>query len=162
MRLVAVWKRHFLGLEAAVVLALVSFFAIWYYQFDGVSHISVLLSGNRANLYKTLATISATLLGFSLTSVSIAIGLVPREQLSLVRGSKHYSTLWKVFMHAIYSLGALTIWALVSLVADKDSAPVPWVVIPTLMFFGLSLFRVLRMVWVFKNLIQIVTQEPSH
>ena len=67
----AFWRKHFLAFEAVIVVLLTLGFAVWYFLWEGSATIDGLLRDNRGNIYKTAATIAASLLGFSMTSTSI-------------------------------------------------------------------------------------------
>ena len=92
--LVAFWKRNFLVLEALVAVALTAAFAVWYFLWEGSVSVEELLRDNKGNVYRTVATISASLLGFSITATSIIFALSSHERLELLRTSPRYSDLW--------------------------------------------------------------------
>lgn len=161
MRLLIFWRRHFLSAETGIVVALIIFFTVWFFSFDGASYVDVLMQDNRGNIYRTTATIAGALLGFSITATSIVLGFSSKEGLTLVRGSAHYPTLWKTFFQTIWRLGALTVTALICLIWDKNSSPVSWLVIPFLLFVGLSIVRVARTIWMLERLIGIIIKPPK-
>lgn len=152
------WERRFLGAEAGIAGILILFFIIWFFALEGASHVDALMHNNRANIYRTTATISGTLLGFSITSTSVALGFLPNERLDLVRGSRHFPALWKTFFQTIRFLGCLTIVSLIGLVWDKDCSPNSLIVIPFLFFLLLSIIRLLRTIWIIEQLIKIITK----
>ena len=156
IRLHSFTREHFLGVDAGVVIALTLLFIAWFLSFGGASHVDALMQGNRANIYGTTATIAGSLLGFSIAVTSIVIGLSSSDRLAIVRGSAHYSTLWKTFLQTTRCLGALTITALICLIRDKDTDPVSWFVIPFLLFAGLSVVRLARSIWILEQLIEII------
>ena len=160
MRLPRFWQRHFLRMEAGIIFVLTLLLTVWYFWFDGAPQIVMLMKENRANIYGTTATIAGALLGFSMAAVSIVLGFSSNERLELVRGSEHYPTLWKTFFQTIWWLGGLTVIALVCLIWDKDSDPVSWFVIPFFLFFGLSVIRVVRIIWLLQRLVEIII-KPS-
>ena len=162
--LLGFWRRHFLCVEAAIVVLLTVVFAIWYFLWEGSSVVDVLLKDNKGNVYRTAATIAASLLGFSMTATSIIFGLSSHERLELLRESPHYSALWNTLIQTILSLAGLTVMTVVSLLMDKDSYPVTWSVswlfIPFFFFVALSSVRLLRTIWLLDRLTRIISR-PS-
>ncbi len=154
----ALWKRHFLGLEAALVVALTSLLAGWMLLLDGTSHVQEFMHGNRVNIYRTTASIAGTLLGFSITGASLALSYSSSPRLVLLRNSAHYPTLWKSFVQATRFLGTLTITALAGLVWDRENAQVVWLFIPLCLFFGLSVVRLIRVIWILEQIIKIISR----
>jgi hypothetical protein len=150
------WKRQFLLVEGALAFLLTIGFAIWYWGFGGASATSALLSGNRAALYGTMASISGSLLGFVITSTSIVIGFSASDRLAVVRESQQYPMLWRTFSASIRALAGATGVGLLCLLLDRDSVPIPWLVVPLLFFVLLSLLRLARTIWALENIIALV------
>ncbi len=117
------WKEHFLLAEGGFALLLTVSFGIWYSSFGRASATSSLLSGNRATLYGTVASISGSLLGFVITATSIVIGFSATDRLAVVRERKQYPMLWRTFSATIRALALTTIVALLCLLLDRDAAP---------------------------------------
>ena len=161
IRLQSLWRKHFLGAEAGVVIALTLLFIAWFLSFAGASQVDAFMQGNRANIYGATATISGSLLGFSIAVTSIVIGFSSSDRLAIVRGAAHYSTLWKTFFQTTRCLGALTVTALICLIWDKDTDPVSWFVIPFLLFAGLSVVRLARSIWILEQLIEIIIKPQA-
>ena len=159
-RLLVFWRKHFLGVEAGIVIVLTILFATWFFLFGGAPHVSALMQNNRGNIYRTTATISGSLLGFSMAVMAIVLGFSSSDHLAIVRDSKHYATLWKTFFQTIWCLGGLTVTALICLIWDKDCLPVSWLVIPFLLFVGLCVVRVTRTIWTLERLIGIIIKPP--
>jgi hypothetical protein len=99
-----------------------------------------------------------SLLGFSITAVSIVLGYAASEKLLIVRKSKHYQDLWNVFKSAIRVLALATVVALLGLIFDKNDQPLNFLVYSNVFTVILSSFRVARCVWVLENIIMIVTK----
>ena len=148
-------------MDAGIVFVLTLLLAVWFLCFDGEVYVDALMQDNRAIIYGTTATIAGALLGFSIAAASIVLGFSSNERLELVRGSAHYSTLWRTFFQTIWWLGGLTVIALVCLIWDKDSDPVSWFVIPFFLFFSLSVVRVARIIWILQRLVEIIIKPPQ-
>ena len=160
MRLPGFWRRYFLEVETLIAVLPSIGLAIWLGFFEGMPVVNDLISGNRANIYRTSATIAGTLLGFSITVASLVLNFASSPRLALVRRSRHYPKLWKTFFQTIRCLGGLTIIALVCLTWDKENEPLTWLIIPLLLFLSLSIVRLVRVIWILEQIIGIVSR-PS-
>lgn len=155
------WCEKFLIIELLVVLLLTVCFVFWYYQLNGSNELKPFLDGNRTAIYSTLATIFGSILGFVITATSIIIGFSASEKLSIVKNSKHYKTLWKVFSSTIRALSFAVVIAFLSLILDRDNRPCS--ILLFFMFFTLffSLVRIWRTIWVLENIIEIITTNSK-
>jgi len=162
MTLINWYNRNFILFEFCLVLVLSSGFVIWGEVFSGSTSINNWLFGIRKELYSTIASISGALLGFIITSISIVIIFVESDKLELLRKSKNYETLYRVFIAAIKYLAFTTLIAIIGLVADKDLSPHNWIMY--LVFFGvlLSIFSLGRCIWVIEKLISIITSRSTN
>lgn len=160
MRLPGFWRRHFMEVEALAAVLPNILLVIWLVFFDGMSAVNDLVSGNRANIYRTVASIAGTLLGFSIAVASLVLNFASSPRLAVVRRSRHYPELWKTFFQTTRFLGGLTVIALVCLIWDKDDAPLSWLVIPFCLFLSLAIVRLVRVIWILEQIIGIVSR-PS-
>ena len=159
-RISKVWGRHFLGLEALVAILPAVALATWMLWFDGSDHVHTLLHGNRTNIYRTVATLSVTLLGFSLAAASFALNSTSSPRLTVLHQSPHYPTLWKTFFQTVHILGALALTSLVCMIWDRDCAPNTLLLIPFTLFAGLSTIRLARVIWILEQIIGLVSMPP--
>jgi hypothetical protein len=141
-------------------LLLATAFSVWSERWNGKAIIDATLDGNRSAVYAALATISGSLLGFVITAASIVLGFSASEKLAIVRESKHYPTLWQVFIAAIRALAFSTIVCIVALVLDRDKQIIHGVMYVAAFGCILAAARVARCVWVLENIIKLVAQ-PS-
>ena len=160
------WRRHFLGVEAAAVLLATFGFAVWYLWIGGCDVVGELVKGNRANVYRTTATIAGSMLGFSITSTSVIVAVSSREGLRTVRESGQYQTLWKTLLQTVWGFAGLTVVSIVCLVFDKDVARMPevvalvsFLVIVFLFFLCFSVARLIRTIWILDRVARILSQE---
>jgi multisubunit Na+/H+ antiporter MnhF subunit len=154
------WSVNFLAAElvAAAVGALV--FGLWVWSLGGDSTVNDVLRGNRADLYGVLASIFGALLGFVITTLSIVLGFSTSDRLVIVRDSKHYATLWKVFTASIRALGLATAVAVASLVIDRENHPVSFALVICAFTTLLATARIARSVWILERVVGLVT-APS-
>jgi hypothetical protein len=154
------WEVHFLRIQFGLALLTgIGLFA-WYRWFNGWNDIHAILTGNRAAVYGALASIWGSLLGFTITAVSIVLGFAASERMAIMRSSDHYETLWRVFTLAIRVLGLATVAALIGLVYDRDSAPHPWALLLCAVTTVLAIMHLMNCVWVLEQVVRIVT-APS-
>ena len=144
-----------------IIIILTLLLAVWMFSYDGVSHVREFMRGNRTNIYGTTAGITGALLGFSLTGMSIVLSFTSSPRLTLLRDSQHYPTLWRTFAQATRYLGGLTVTALVCLAWDRESAQLPWFVIPFSLFVGLSMVRLLRVIWIIERIVGIISKSQQ-
>jgi hypothetical protein len=69
--------------------------------------------------------------------------------------------LWRTFSATIRALAVATAVALLCLLLDRDAAPVPWLVVPLVLFVLLSLLRLARTIWALEHIIMLVTKPMS-
>jgi len=115
------WRLHFLILEPLLSLTITGLFAFYIMRGSGDSIIARF--HNRASVYGAMATIFGSLLGFVITAFSILVTLNESVRLTIVRGSKHYPTLWRVFTNAMNLLTLATIACLSALSIDDEQCP---------------------------------------
>ncbi len=148
------YQHRFLTWELAAALIL-SGAAIAYVEFGwGREHLVEALQGVRQGMYVAIASISGSLLGFILATVTIVQGFLALPRLALVRGSKHYPTLYTIFFSAIRYLAVTTVWGLIAVALDRDVCPKVWVsyVMSTLVL--VSIARLYRCIWALENVVR--------
>lgn len=119
-----------------------------------------LFDGIRVGFYTLLASVSASLLGFSIATLAIVIALMPSPRLKLVRESKHYASLYGIFLTAMKFLGLTTIVSFISLFIDTDRSPQVWLTYICLWSSILAFFSVYRCIWVMGRIVDIIV-KPS-
>lgn len=153
------WEEHFLQLEFFVPVFITAGFIIWGEVYAGRAVMDTLLEGNRSAVYGTLAAIFGALLGFVITAVSIVLGYVSNDEMTLVRKSAHYEDLWMVYKAAMRSLAVATIAGLLGLIFDRESNPMPVLFYLNIMTTTLAFFRLGRSIWVLENIISLTTMQ---
>ncbi len=155
------YEAHFMRNEVLIGLVAAVIFATWSYGFNGAASVNRLLSQNRAQLYGTLASIAASLLGFVIAAVTILLTLWPMKTLTLLKESNHGDTLWVLMKSAMRWLALSTAACLVSLMLDRDGAPEPALLDLTFFVLAVTVFRIIRTIWVLERVIDIVTRRPT-
>jgi hypothetical protein len=158
MKLRKLWEANFLFLELILAGLLSLIFSAWSELINNGQLISSIFFETREVMYGALVALFGSMLGFSITAVSIVLGYATNDKLEIVRKSKHYPQLWKVFKAAIKVLALATVASLVGLIFDKDALPINFILYLNLFLLLLSVFRVARAIWVLENIIAIVTK----
>lgn len=164
------WRRNFLLVEWAIAVlgTIVIEVCLWILSHnplvESLLHsnpiLEKLLVGNRAAIYGTAASIFGSLLGFVITAFAIVFSVSSSERLSLLRQSPFYKQLWDIFTSSIRATGLGTLLALVSLVADRDSHPIPLLQLFTIFALMLVALRFTRMIWIVGEIVKLLT-APS-
>lgn len=155
------WKRHFLNAELGLAILCGASFVAWASLCGGGAILEYTLKENRGAVYGALASIFGSLLGFAITAVSIMVSFSTDNRLTVVRESKHYPTLWKVFTATIRTLGFATVVALFGLILDRDNHPMNAVLYLTVFASVLAALRLARCAWVLENVITLVAGQPK-
>ncbi len=113
------------------------------------------LNGSRQQLYAMLASISGTILGFIIATVSILMGLLQLPKLKLVRISQHHRTVYAILFSTIRYLSYFTIWAIVAFIFDKDTAPKIWLTYIGVWLLIIVSIRFYRCLWVIQKTVNI-------
>ena len=162
MKRLSTWyEKNFSCIEffAAVLVAAAFFAATRFHKIS--SAIELILNGSHQTLYATIASIGGSLLGFILTAVSIVIVFGQLPKLRILRQSQQYANVFRVFFQAVNWLAFTTIWALIGLLVDRDSAPSMPVTSIMLFLAVLSAFRVYRCIWVMRAITEIASRPPG-
>jgi hypothetical protein len=155
------WSENFLWAEFWLAVTVTAAFIIWTFYCGGQEIIAEVIRGNRSAVYGALASVFGSLLGFAITAESIVLGLSGSERLQIIRQSKHYTTLWRVFTSAIRALGLATAVALIGLVIDRDNHPIWLCLVLTVFATVLAFLRLLRCIWVLENIVALVSASSQ-
>lgn len=155
---IEMWRRrHFLWSDLAVCAGLCAVGG-WWLSKSGWASVNSAMLGNRAAVYGALASISGSLLGFVITSVSIVLGF--HERLGVLAASKAYSQLWDIYRSATRWLSTATLFALAALVFDRDTMPFRPVFVACAVSSLVAAMRIARCIWALHLVTDIVT-APS-
>ncbi len=159
MKIRKYWEANFLAAELVLAIGLAVLFYLWSEFINKNAFILQYFIGNRESIYTALVALFGSLLGFSITAISIVLGYANSEKLEIVRMSSHYMDLWNTFKSAIVVLAFATITTLAGLIFDRDSAPINAVLYINVFASILSFFRIARCIWVLNYIIAIVTKQ---
>ena len=114
------------------------------------------LGGNRAAVYGTVARLFATVFGFGLTATSIVLAFAKSPRLDILRESRQWGTMWRVFTCGLGTFMIVTFAGFLGMLLDRDRAPQPLVAYAIMLLLLLGIVRLYRLFWAFKNLIFIM------
>lgn len=153
------WAKEFLFAEWLSSLVVAGGLLVAVYGFNLRPVLETILAGNRSSIYGTLAVLFGSLLGFTLTAVTIILSFAHGERLGVVRRSEHYSTLWETFQSTIRWLATATFAALLALIFDRLSAPKPWLTVIVFFTAIVCMARIGRIIWILEMVIALLTSE---
>jgi len=150
------YQRHFLAIEFFVAIIITAFWMTLAPRVAIAHNIETNMHKPNGALYPTLATLAGTLLGFSMTAITVVLSFVSAHALEIVRKSGHLVTIVTIYRQTILWLGLTTVWSLVvPMLSNKQ--PVPgWSVDIEFYFLTISSLRLYRSLWVLFHLWKIV------
>jgi hypothetical protein len=143
-----------LPVMCSVLIAALSIRWIWFW--NGGIIVDGLLDGNRAAVYGALASVSAALLGFSITTIAIVLGLTGQPRIEAIKNQQAYIRLWHVFVRSIWTLGISTLVALIALVVDRDNNVSHVILVVGLTTWSFALVSVSQSIWYLQRLITAI------
>jgi hypothetical protein len=148
------YLRHFLLADALASALVTGGIAVWALRFGGARAVDGALSGDRAALYGTLASVFGALLGFI---IATAVG--PDDRLVRVRASNQYATVWSTLTSAMRWLAASTAIAVVLLIADRDAAPVRWLELLGVWIWLVTVTRLTWSLWILDSITKLLSKS---
>lgn len=152
MSILTFYEKHF-GIGDLVVAVVASSLAIWAVEAvidDGA--IAAAVAEMRAPFYRSLASINGSLLGFTLTGLSVCLAFGQLPFTRDLRKSGKLRELFTVFLRAMRWLAVGTVASLVAMVLDRDAAPMIWITYSILVIEVVVAVRFARCAWVLHHL----------
>lgn len=156
------YLANFVSLNLGIVLLATIGFVVWFSAFGGSDTTTEFLGKERSDIYRTLATVASSMLGFSLTATAIIFGLTSQDRVS--RLSKHpgFSIVWRVYFQMAMGFGLLVILAFAGILWDdhgNSSSVIRIFVFGTALFV---MFRVTEAIAIMKALVTLaLSEEPD-
>lgn len=147
------WEKNFLFNELTLSIIIVVTAWVIVNHFGLVNTICSILNNSRLQLYGTIASVTGALLGFIIAGMSILLTMGESESLNILRKSKHYFLIFKVYLSCSKYLALTTILAIVGLIVDKDGAPIIWFTALVCWALLISIFRLLRCMWILEKMV---------
>ena len=156
------WQQHFLGAEAvsAIIVSTGITISLWLPTTEPM--IEAQLADSRTDVYRTIATMSGALLGFSMTISTLVLGYWDSQRIRLIREHpQRRHELWTTLIQSTWFLALLALSSIVAMILDKDTAPSKYAMIPFLYFFSLAIARLARAIWIIQGIVKIVSAGPT-
>jgi len=124
-------------------------------------HLYSYLTNQRGDLYTTLLTVEATLLGFIVAILAIVLGYAQASRFEIVRRSSHWTSLFEAYTRAMRWSAYATALFLIGLLGDRDSSPHP--VVTALCMAGLLMSAAVpaRILWVTERVVWVVVTSGA-
>lgn len=146
--------RNFLALESAVAAGIALGLIV-------ASH-GRFLEHSRPAIYTGLASASASLLGFTLTSLSLTLGFLDRKNLKELCTHVNLRAVYEGFSSTIILLGATAVCNFFCLAVDTDKDHPHWIGSLLLCLVLLSMFRFARCCWMILLLVKLITNHLAN
>ena len=134
-------------------------FAGWLlFSEGGLSQLDNIFGPQKSVFYRTVATVSGAMVGFTMTVAALVLSRVAMERFQMFRSGrsgKNYETLCKTYAQAVKSLGALTLASVAALVFDTKDSPCHLAMVPVVFLMLLSFFRITRAIWILEKLVKV-------
>ena len=159
------WERNFLKHEliASMVLTVAVVLAVEmsrYYNLEIYSFFRK-VGVVRHEVYKILATVSAPLLGFTITTMSITLSQTRKEKFRAVKQLSSYQDIWSTFKAAIRWFSVLMVACIIALIVDTKEMNCPRIVYLVLFALSVTVFRFARCVWIIEKIVAVVVKSEG-
>lgn len=156
------WKENFLIAEFFLSIAVITITFGLILTFDFQLSLASMVSDIRQQLYGTIASVSGSLLGFVITGMSILLTMGETESIKRLKMSKHYPQIFKVYLSSGKFLALSTVLSIMALIVDTNGAPKLWCLTIVGWAVLISVFRLLRCIWVLENMIGLATKKNQN
>lgn len=150
------WDRNFMISEIALSLVpSVLLIIIYLFSHSIQDEINNWLANGQSTFLFTLSTISATMLGFIITGVSIIVAFFngSNERLELLRKNEQYGRLFEIYFSTIRYLAFATGFFIIGPFIPKNLSFLYLIIMFWIIM--IIIFRIGRSVWVLKKLVNI-------
>lgn len=117
---------------------------------------------NRDDLYGALAGIFASLLGFTITALTVVLSTIDSRKLKGIRESPVYPVIWRTMKGSVRTLGFGAFAAIVGLAIDHKGEPNRYIVALIAAASFLAIMRLIRAIWIVERLVGIIAIDGSH
>lgn len=137
--------------NAFIAFLIVLIIKFWLESVYFPNELNALVSANKNNIYIIVATISGTLLGFIITSISVIAAFFDSEKLDLIREVGKVDDLFNIFFSTIKVLAITTLIAVSGIIFNYWTISVFYLVIFTVI---VSSFLIAACIWVLEILVK--------
>ncbi len=142
------YNKHFPIIEPLISLVIAVGFSTYIESNITVEHdILSWLNGNNSSFFQFYATISATLMGFILTAVSVQAAFFEKNdpRLTALSKSPHYNKIFNIYFIGIAFFALLCVASIIAILGSFNNLFILYVII----FLSLcSIFSTYRTIWI--------------
>lgn len=152
------YKKHFLLAELLISILIILLIAFIIQNIWDIENIESWITTNCKSFYPLVATISGTLFGFVITSVSILFVFPDTPSLKRLKQSKSYKDVFIVYLSTIKYLGITLIISVIGLLCTEYILILFYLLLWSII---ISTLRIWRCLWILKNLIDIMIMDKK-
>jgi len=153
-KIILFFKNHFL-LTDTLLIIFAFYTAFVILQKAGKQEFLKFIFDNKGQLYPLFFSAGITLLGFSMTGISIILIFLNDERLSLLRESGHFKSILGIYINAILIVAAFTISSFLGLILKGDSILEKLSFIVEIIIFIMAT-RIWRCIWIIEEISKIL------
>ncbi|MBO3752140.1 hypothetical protein J5X84_39270 [Streptosporangiaceae bacterium NEAU-GS5] len=153
--------------ESGFIRELLGFAALWIVSWWIFAHDALrsdllqFLAGRRAIIYPAVVSLEATLLGFIVAILTIALGYAQAPRFEIVRNTRHWPSFFGAYVIAMRWAACGTLASVIALLFDRDTNPHVPITLFLLAAFTLSALFTVRMLWLTQGIVRVVTATRS-
>jgi len=158
-RLILFWKRNFMNVELGISIIISIIILLLLPFLVAPTPMETWILSIKNSLYPVVATISGTLVGFVITGVSILVAFSESDKLRLLKKTKQFKNIFRVYFRALYYLAITTLISILGIVMDSNFIiPLFWLLVIS---SAISVFGLYRCIWVLERVVGIVHKEKE-
>jgi hypothetical protein len=154
------FRQHFLTIELLLALGVGGALACWG-EADQWRALDPVMRRNGSAFYTATAAIIGSLLGFTISAITLLLAFSESPALALLASSKKYPELWKVFLSSIRWLGIGTAYSLATIMLDGEGPLRHWLFYGSVTVLLVCGARVARAIWVLENVTALVIGQRN-
>jgi hypothetical protein len=147
--------------EASIFISLVAVACSVVYFSPMGTALTRFLNGRRDGLYSTLAGLEGTILGFVLAALTIVLGYSQSPRFEIIRSSRHWGSIFGIYISGIRWTAISTVFAIIGLVLDRDASPNRPVIVLSAASISFSIYYIGKVLWVTEQVVKVVISEKS-
>jgi hypothetical protein len=153
------WTRdyaHWVYATASVVAALA--LVRWTYVDNFIREV---LNDNRGDFYPAIVGLEGTILGFVLAALTIVLGYSQAPRFELLRRSRHWASIFRIYIRSVKWTGLALVAAISGLVFDRDDAPNPAISLVVAINAVGAAFWLCRVLYVTEGVVKVVANTKE-
>lgn len=153
-------RQHFLTIDLLLAIAIGGALA-WWGESDRWSVLEPIMRRNGAAFYTAVAAVIGSLLGFTISAVTLLLAFSESPALAVLAESRRYPELWGIFLSSIRWLGVGTAYSLMAIMLDGEGPHRHWLFYGSVTVLLICAARVSRAIWVLEKVTALVISRRS-